>query len=107
MEAGSWFQSFFALAFVLALVWGAAWFARRSGLARPAPAAILKTVASVSVGARERVAVIEVGDTWMVVGVAPGNVRSLHVMPRGEQPTVPAQPFVKPDFAALLKRFQK
>jgi flagellar protein FliO/FliZ len=29
------------------------------------------------------VAVVEIGDTWLVLGAAPGNVRLLHTMPAG------------------------
>jgi flagellar protein FliO/FliZ len=32
---------------------------------------------------KERVAVVEIGDTWLVLGAAPGNVRLLHTMPAG------------------------
>jgi flagellar protein FliO/FliZ len=34
------------------------------------------------VGPKERVVVVEVGETWLVVGVAPGQVTALHNMPR-------------------------
>jgi flagellar protein FliO/FliZ len=37
----------------------------------------------VSLGGKERVAVVEIGDTWLVLGAAPGNVRLLHTLPAG------------------------
>jgi len=30
---------------------------------------------------------VEVNDTWLVVGVAPGQVRTLHTMPKGTLPS--------------------
>ncbi len=38
---------------------------------------VAKVVGGVSVGTRERVVVVEVGDRWLVVGVAPGQVTSI------------------------------
>ncbi len=69
---------------------------------RPTSAAALKAVATLSVGARERVVVIEAGESWLVLGVAPGRVNKLHVMPRQELPA-PAAP---PAFAELLAKLR-
>ena len=41
------------------------------------PAGAIKVIGGVAVGQRERVVVVEVGGTWLVVGVAPGQVRAL------------------------------
>jgi flagellar protein FliO/FliZ len=43
----------------------------------------VKTIGGASLGGKERVAVVEIGDTWLVLGTAPGNVRLLHTMPAG------------------------
>jgi flagellar protein FliO/FliZ len=72
------------LLIVLALIAGAAWMLRR--LTRP-PHALhggLRIVSVAAVGQRERVMVLEIGPTWLVVGVAPGSVRSLYAMPSAE-----------------------
>ncbi|MGN6668461.1 MAG: FliO/MopB family protein, partial [Trinickia sp.] len=42
---------------------------------------LVRTVGGVSLGGKERVAVVEIGDTWLVLGTAPGSVRLLHTMP--------------------------
>ncbi|HEY7379114.1 MAG TPA: flagellar biosynthetic protein FliO, partial [Steroidobacteraceae bacterium] len=49
-----------------------------------------------------RVVLLEVGEQWLVVGVAPGSVRSLATLPRGELPPAPAHPATA--FAAMLAR---
>jgi flagellar protein FliO/FliZ len=92
--AGPWLQSALALLVVLGLVAVAAWLARRSGLARPAGASALRPVASLSLGARERVVVVEVCGRWLVLGVAPGNVRALADLPPAPLPEgLPAPAF--------------
>ena len=52
----------------------------------------MRVVAGTAVGSRERVVVLEVADTWLVLGVAPGRVTALAEMPRGKLPTVPSAP---------------
>lgn len=42
----------------------------------------VKVVGSAAVGARERVVIVEVDDTWLLLGVGGGNVRLLHTLPK-------------------------
>ncbi|SFC75693.1 flagellar protein FliO/FliZ [Polaromonas sp. OV174] len=74
-------QAGFGLALVLALIFLCAWAARRFGLQQAGKGRLLKVVSSVMVGQRERVVVVEIGDSWLVLGVAAGQVRALHTMP--------------------------
>ncbi|MEO8407263.1 MAG: flagellar biosynthetic protein FliO, partial [Oxalobacteraceae bacterium] len=75
---------------VLALIFLCAWAARRFGLQRHASSRLIKVVASTMVGQRERVVVVEIGTSWLVLGVTPGQIRSLHTMPAENLPTDPA-----------------
>jgi flagellar protein FliO/FliZ len=43
---------------------------------------VVKVVGTTAVGARERVVVVEVDDTWLLLGVGGGNVRLLHSQPK-------------------------
>jgi flagellar protein FliO/FliZ len=45
----------------------------------------VKVVGTTAVGTRERVVVIEVDNTWLLLGVGGGNVRLLHSLPKPEQ----------------------
>ena len=85
MSAGSMLQFATGLALVLGLIVAAGWFMKRFSIG-PAASGLVKVVAGAAVGQRERVVVVEVGDTWMVLGVAPGRVSALHTMPRGASP---------------------
>ncbi|REC96331.1 flagellar protein FliO/FliZ [Kushneria indalinina DSM 14324] len=75
------------LALVLLLIWGLGAIIKRFGPGRRLQGQSLRIVASQSVGARERVVVVEVDDTWLVLGVAPGSINRLHEMPaRSQEP---------------------
>lgn len=58
-----------------------AWFARRYLPGMGVQGAV-KVVGSTAVGARERVVVVEVEGTWLLLGVGGGNVRVLHTLPK-------------------------
>jgi flagellar protein FliO/FliZ len=60
-------------------------------------------IAGTSVGPRERVVLLEVEDTWLLVGVAPGQVNALHQMPKGTLAATPIGPAGK-DFGAWLRQ---
>lgn len=83
LGVGAVLQTLVGLAVVVALVFASAWLARRFGLQPGGRASVVRTIGGVSLGGKERVAVVEVGDTWLVLGTAPGNVRLLHTLPAG------------------------
>ena len=103
--AGSMLQFVLGLILVLGLIVAAGWFMKRFQVGPSAPGTV-KVIAGASVGQRERVVVVEVGDNWLVLGVAPGRVNALHTMPRGEvAATTPGAPAANPQiaFAQWLK----
>jgi flagellar protein FliO/FliZ len=83
LGVGAVLQTIVGLVVVIGLVFGCAWLARRFGLQPGSRSGLVKTVGGASLGGKERVAVVEIGDTWLVLGAAPGNVRLLHTMPAG------------------------
>jgi flagellar protein FliO/FliZ len=80
---GAVLQTLFGLAVVIGFVFGCAWLARKLGVNGVKRGGVVKVVGGASLGGKERVAVVEVGDQWLVVGAGPGNVRLLHTMPAG------------------------
>ncbi|MGO9446533.1 MAG: flagellar biosynthetic protein FliO [Thiobacillaceae bacterium] len=56
-----------------------AWLVRR-WMPQGSRAGVVKVVGALSVGPRERVVVVEVGESWLVLGVGGGQVRSLYTM---------------------------
>ncbi|MFZ3041759.1 MAG: flagellar biosynthetic protein FliO [Thiobacillus sp.] len=99
--AGSLMQVFIGLVAVLLLIAGTAWVARRLGVTQGGASSLLRVVSSASVGTRERVVVVEVGDSWLVVGVAPGSVNALMTLPKGDIQSA-AAPALSGSFAARL-----
>ena len=79
-------QAGFGLAVVIGLIFLFAWVARRLGLQQSGSGRLLKVVSSAMVGQRERVVVVEIGGTWLVLGVAAGQVHALHTLPAGKLP---------------------
>ncbi|MDR5835194.1 flagellar biosynthetic protein FliO [Caballeronia sp. LZ034LL] len=80
---GAVLQTLVGLAVVIGFAFGCAWLARKFGYQGGKRSGLVKVVGGASLGNKERVAVIEVGDTWLVLGAGPGNVRLLHTMPAG------------------------
>ncbi|KPD17087.1 flagellar biosynthesis protein FliO [Burkholderia sp. ST111] len=83
LGVGAVLQTIVGLLVVIGLVFACAWLARRFGLQPANRGGLVKTIGGASLGGKERVAVVEIGDTWLVLGTAPGNVRLLHTMPAG------------------------
>lgn len=85
-------QTLIGLAVVLGIVLGIAWLARRFGLQTPRLGSAVKVVGGVMLSGKERVVVVEIQNTWLVLGVAPGQVSMLHSLPAQAQqrPTTPS-----------------
>lgn len=113
--AGSMLQTVIALAIVLGVLGGLAWVFRK--MARPAPgnSPLLRVVASQSLGARERVVIIETNagseHQWLVLGVTAQSVNLLQAMPRPEGAPTAGTPAAGPvgnvDFSRLLAQVLK
>jgi flagellar protein FliO/FliZ len=92
-----------AMVLVLGALLGAAWLARRVRGAGAASSSELKVLAQVSLGTRERAVLLRVGAMQVLVGVAPGNVRTLHVIAGVAEPDVAGPPEVaRPTFKSML-----
>lgn len=92
-------QMLLALGIVLAAIAGTAWLLRRMAPGQIGAAGSLRVVAAVAVGPKERVVLVDIGDTRMVLGVAAGQVTLLREMPRphdadSSQGISPMSPFV-------------
>ncbi|WP_226570745.1 flagellar biosynthetic protein FliO [Mangrovibacter yixingensis] len=75
-----------ALCVIIVLILGIAWFAKRFGFTpRHGSARGLKVTASVTVGQREKVVIVDVENARLVLGVTPTQITHLHTLP----PSVP------------------
>lgn len=104
VTAGSMVQTLFSLLFVIALLVGTVWLIRKMSAGRGFGQGGLKTLGGLSLGPRERIVLVEIGDTWLVIGIVPGQIRTLHRMPKGELPTEMVSPLSDHPFAQKLKQ---
>jgi len=88
------------LVLVVAAILAAAWLAKRAGLVQRGGGNVLRQVASMPVGPRQSVVVVEIEDTWLVVGVGPNQLNTLHTLPAGQLPE--GSPLPAAAFAAKL-----
>ena len=105
--AGSLVQTILSLGFVIALLVGLAWLLKRFGPKHITGGTKVKLVGALSVGARERILVVEVGEQWIVVGASPGRMNALATMPRqevDENELAGAQPVPGANFAEWFKQ---
>lgn len=107
VSSGSIVQIIFSLLLVLAAIVLVAWLLKRINTSRQGSGNFLRVVGGVAIGQRERVVLVEVNDTWLVVGVGPGQIRTLHTLPKPEesfaQPTASETGSTQPkSFAAEL-----
>lgn len=98
---GALFQALIGLIVVLGLLYGFFWLLRRYGPSQSAAQGVVKVVGGVMLGPRERLVVVEVEDTWVLVGVASGHVSTLHTLAKPDGVSAPPQP-VAPPFADKL-----
>lgn len=70
------------LGIVVVLLLGSLHLLKRLQGPRGGAGGVLRTISGIAVGPRERVVVVELGETWLVVGVAPGRISMLHSLPR-------------------------
>ncbi|HWV18556.1 MAG TPA: flagellar biosynthetic protein FliO [Rhodocyclaceae bacterium] len=96
----SFLQMLFGLALVLGLLFAGVWFLKKlSGTVGPANA-IARVVSATPVGTRERIVIVELGQTWLVLGVTPSSINTLAEMPR--QPLPPGH-VTPPHFGDWLR----
>lgn len=93
----------FALGLVLLIIVGLAWVMRRTQSAVLGRTSPLRMVGTLAVGPRERIVVVEISSTWLVVGVAPGRVQSIATVEKGTMPVESAAGSSE-SFAARMKR---
>lgn len=93
VSSAAFLQAMLGLAFIVALLFLFAFMARRLLGGKGFGQGGLKLLGGVALGPKERIVLLEAGDQWLVVGIVPGQIRTLHMMPKGElPPDTPAAP---------------
>lgn len=98
-SAASILQVFLSLSVVLGLLIAVAYALKRFGPQPMKGGANLRIVGGMSLGGRERVLVLEIGDQWLVVGAAPGRVNALATLPKQNGLPIILEKDAEPDLA--------
>ena len=101
-------QMLMGLVIVIALLLVTLWLIKRLSAPR-GPAAGLKVLGGVSVGSRERLMLVEIGDKVLVLGVTAHTINTLHTLdadslPRTPTPASAPSTQAQTDFGRWLKR---
>ncbi len=83
LSASTYLQATLGLLFIVALLLAAAWAARKVSGGKAFGQGNLKVVSGIALGPKERIVLVEVEDQWLVIGIVPGQIRTLHRLPRG------------------------
>ena len=97
-------QVTFALLAVLAAVFLVAWLVRRVRSFSNRVGTALDVLAEIPLGQKERAVLLKVGQTQILIGVAPGQVNTLHVLAEPIELKAAALSDVRPSFKALMLR---
>ncbi len=104
LSTGSAFlQGFLGLLIVLAALLLFFWFMRRFAPGQSGAQGVVKVVGGVMLSTREKVVVVEIGDTWLLLGVGGGQVNTLHTLPRPEGASATQQSDPLTGFSEKLK----
>jgi flagellar protein FliO/FliZ len=109
MTSGAWTSLLWFIA-ILALIPATLWFLKRTPLGGAGSSGILRSVAVLPLSASQRIVTIEVGAgeerRWLVLGITPGSITTLHSMAPLADEAPPAPGMQAPPFAQLLGRLR-
>lgn len=96
-----------SLVFVVLLILAAAWLGRKVGWLRPRTNQAIKVLGIQNLGTRTQVALLEIENVRLVIGIASNQVTLLHTLPATSvQTTTPPaptpEPASEPQFHAVL-----
>jgi len=80
MSGGYLMQLILGLLVVVLCIVALAWFAKKMNRFNSITDDSLKIISGISMGSRERIVLLQVGDEQLLVGVSPGRINKLHVL---------------------------
>ncbi|MGI0115281.1 flagellar biosynthetic protein FliO [Zooshikella sp. RANM57] len=101
---GMLIQVVLALAVVLLVIFAAAWIVKRSGAIKPMTSPVIKNLAVMSVGSKERLVLVQIGDKQILLGISPAGMNTIHVF---DQPVITSKNEVSNDFSKRLMEMIK
>lgn len=105
VPSGAFLQAVLGLGLIIGLLLLFAFLARHFLGGKGFGQGNLKLLGGLALGPRERIVLVEAGDQWLVVGIVPGQIRTLHSMPKGELP--PATAMSPLPFSHWMQKFSE
>lgn len=105
--SGTYIQLLLGLGLILGLLWATAFFARKLLGGKGFGQGGLRLLGGVALGPKERIVLLEAGDTWLVVGIVPGQIRTLHTLPKGSLTESGSPPAHEIPFAQWLQQIKE
>ncbi len=68
------------LAFIVTLIFVLAWLAKKMQLAPGSGQQSIRVLSAISVGHRDRIALVEVGEDQILISLTPGRIQKLHTL---------------------------
>jgi len=93
-----------SLVLIVLMILAGAWLTRRAGWLRGSSQSPIRLLGSQSLGGRNYVAVVQVEDARLVVGVTAQQISLLHTLPPADPPTVEFSQPVTGSFANSLRQ---
>ena len=90
------------MGFILLLIFALAWMMKKMQVAQNSQNGLINIVSAISVGQRDRIALIQVGEEQILVGLTPGKIEKLHEL---KQPLT--LPQVNPAAQNFSEKFQQ
>ncbi len=83
------------LILVVLVIFALAWLVKKFNLAQQSQGGLIRIVAGVSIGTRDRIVLLQVGEEQILVGLTPGRIEKLHTLAEplalpGERPAAAA-----------------
>ncbi|CFQ36143.1 flagellar biosynthetic protein FliO [Yersinia bercovieri] len=93
-----------SLILILMIITAIAWIARRTGLTPRLPKGnqILSVVSSYSLGQRERIVVVDIGDKRLLLGVTTSQISCLGTFDQFDDHAMTPEPLLSGDFQSTL-----
>ncbi len=66
----------------------------------------MKTLAIMPLGPKEKIVLMELSDTWLILGITAHSINTLHTVPKGSIP-LPTPPIAPQTLIKLLKKLKK
>lgn len=97
------------LIFILLLILALGWLIKKTQLTQHSQNGLIKIISAISVGQRDRIALIQVGEEQILIGLTPGRMQKLHTLKSAidlpQEETTNPQQFAQ-KFQQILKRDQ-